>query len=187
MKAKTKPPSPFLTQGSQIVWSCPWFHVRQDEIILPDGSEGVFNIVQHPGAAWIIPVTADGKIVLLYHYRYTVDDWCWEVPAGGLMSGRTLEETAIEELEQEVGGKAADVSYVGRFYTANGICDEEAHIFLATGVTLGETYHEPAEVMEIHQLEISEVVSMARSGEISDGPTALAILLAEEQLLALSR
>ncbi len=175
-------PAPFETVSSRIVWSSPWYSVRRDEIVLPNGQPGVYNVVQHPGAVWIIPVTDGGEIVLIYHYRYTVDDWCWEVPAGGIKDGMSLEETAREELLEEVGGSAAGIEYFGNFYTSNGICNEIAHIFIATGVQLGKTAHEPGEIMEVHELAIDKVLQMARNNKISDGPTALALLLCENRL-----
>lgn len=179
--------SPFRTVTSKVVWSCPWYSIRQDEIILPDGDHGIYNVVQHPGAAWVIPVTSDGFIALLYHYRYTVDAWCWEIPAGGIQAGLSLEDTALVELKEEVGGTASAIEYAGSFYTANGICNEEAHIFIATGVYLGTPNHEPTEIMEVHLKPINEVLRMAHLNEISDGPTALALLLSEGRLLALHR
>ncbi len=178
---------PYQTISSRIVWSCPWYDVRQDEIITPDGNPGVYNVVQHPGAVWIIPVTTKGEIVLLYSYRYTVDDWCFEIPAGQVKPGQTLQEAAIDELLEEVGGTAASMEYFGRFYTMNGIGNEEAHIFLATGVTLGQTQHEPTEVMELHVKPIAEVLQMAQANEISDAPSALALLLCASKLRLLAR
>lgn len=186
MKAKNWPPSPFQTISSRIVWSSPWYRVRQDDIILPDGQTGVYNVVEHPGAVWIIPVTRLAEIVLVNHYRYTVDDWCLEVPAGGLKAGFSLEETALAELQEEVGGIATDLEYAGNFYTANGICNEVAHIFIATGVELGETNHEPAEIMEIQKMTIDEALHLAHANQISDGPTALSLLLCEERLRQLA-
>ena len=175
-------PSPFVTRSSRIAWSSPWYEVRQDEIILPDGRPGVYNVVQHEGAVWIIPVTDSGEIVLLYHYRYTVDDWCWEIPAGGLIEGLSFEQTALEEIREEIGGQAREIEYTGHFYTSNGISNEVAHVFIASGITLGQTAHEPAEVMELHLKPIEEVLRMARANEISDGPSALALLLNESRL-----
>jgi 8-oxo-dGTP pyrophosphatase MutT (NUDIX family) len=181
-----KRPSPFITRSSRVVWSCPWYSVRQDEITLPNGRPGVFNVVQHPGAVWIIPLTAAGEIVMLRHYRYTIDDWCWEVPAGGLKAGLSVEETALAELREEVGGRAEWLEYFGRFYTANGICNEVAQIYIAGGVTLGQTDHEAAEVIEVHPLPLDQVLSMAHANQISDAPTALALLLAEPRLRQLA-
>lgn len=182
MKEKSSRPSPFQKIGSRIVWSSPWYRIRQDDIILPDGQTGVYNVVEHPGAVWIIPITKSGEIVLVYHYRYTVDDWCLEVPAGGLKPGLSLEETALAELQEEVGGKAAELEYAGHFYTANGICNEVAHIFIASGVELGKTEHEPAEIIEVQKMPVDKVLQLAHANQISDGPTALALLLCEERL-----
>ena len=173
---------PFKTLTSRIAWSCPWYAVRQDEILLPDGSQGVYNTVTKPTAVWILPVTTQKEIVLCYSYRYTVDDWCWELPAGGVKPGQTLEEAAREELHEEVGGVCETLEHLGQFYTANGICDEVGHFFLATGVTLGETAHEPAEVIEVHPKPIEEVLDMALRGQISDAPSALVLLQVADRL-----
>lgn len=168
---------PFRTLSSRIAWSCPWYRVREDKILLPNGSEGVYNVVEHPGAVWVVPVTAAGQVVLLRHFRYTVDEWCWEVPAGSLRAGQSPEDAAREELAQEVGGLAADWRYIGPFYSSNGISDEQGHIFLALDVTLTAPAHEPAEVIEIHHRPLAEALRMAQANEISDGPSALALLL----------
>ena len=144
--------------------------------MLPDGSQGVYNTVTKATAVWILPVTPQGEIVLCYSYRYTVDDWCWELPAGGVKPGQTLEEAALEELHEEVGGSCQTLEHVGQFYTANGICDEVGHFFLALDVTLGQPAHEPAEVIEIHRKPIAAVLQMAQSGAISDAPSALVLL-----------
>jgi ADP-ribose pyrophosphatase len=176
-------PRPFRILSSRIVWACPWYRVRQDEIITPNGQPGVYNVVEKADAVWIVPVTRDGQLAMVYQYRHTVDDWCWEVPAGSVKPGISLEETALEELHEEVGGLAERLVYIGRFYLANGICNEVGHIFLATGVILGEPQHEAAEVMHIHCKPIAEALQMARDGQISDGPTALALLLCSDKLL----
>ena len=179
-------PKPIKTKSSQIVWSCPWYRVRQDEIITPDGKPGVYNVVEHPGAVWIIPVTTAGEVVLIYSYRYTVNDWCYEIPAGGVKPGQSLEDAARAELLEEVGGTAEKIDYVGQFYTMNGIGDEVAHIFLAEGVTIGQTNHEPTEIIEIRPTLINEALRMAQANEISDGPSALALLLCADRLRKLA-
>lgn len=175
-------PEPFITLSSHIAWSCPWYSVRKDQIRLPDGEIGEYNVVQHGGAVWVIPVTGDGQLILLRHYRYTVRDWCWELPAGGMKEGQVALDVAREELRQETGGETHKWSYVGQFYTSNGISNEVAHIFLAQDVITHETAHEPAEVMEVHRFPLSEALRMARANEISDGPSALALLLCEDRL-----
>lgn len=124
---------------------------------------------------------------MIHSYRYTVDDWCLELPAGGVKPGQTMEEAARAELLEEVGGIAKSLDYHGRFYTMNGIGDEEAHFFLAKDVVLGQPNHEPTEVMEIRPMPILEVLQLAQANKISDGPSALALLLCADQLREMVR
>ncbi len=167
------------TLESRYIWQSPWFSLRQDRVRLPVGNEITYAVVEHPGAVWVVPVTADGRVVLIWHYRYPVGEHCWEVPAGGLSPGLSPEETARRELEEEIGGTAADLRYVGRFFASNGISNEVAYVYLATGVKLGETHREPTEDMEQRLVPAAEALRMARCGEISDGPSALALLWCE--------
>ena len=83
MPSKRNSNSPFKLRSSRTVWSSPWFSIRQDEVTLPNGLPNAFNTVNHPGAVWVIPVTHEGEIVLIHQYRQSVEDWCWELPAGG--------------------------------------------------------------------------------------------------------
>ncbi|MBN1316244.1 MAG: NUDIX hydrolase [Anaerolineales bacterium] len=169
----------YQTLSSKHIWTSKWYNLRQDRIRTPDGTEGTYTIVEHPGAVWIVPITPDGDIVMEWQYRYTVQDWCWEIPAGGLLPGKTLEEMARQELSEEIGGKAERLDYIGWFYTMNGIGTEKAHIFLALDVELFEPNRESTEIMEIRRIPVAKALQMARSGEISDGPSALALLLCE--------
>jgi ADP-ribose pyrophosphatase len=174
------------TLDSRYLWKSGWYNLRQDRLRTPAGHEFTYTIVDHPGAVWVVPVTTDGQVALIWHYRYTVDAWCYEVPAGGLsprldQSLRLVqfEEVARRELIEEIGGTAADLRYVGQFYTSNGISNEVSYVYLATGVELGEAHREPTELMEIRLVPVDEALRMAREGEISDGPSALALLRCE--------
>ena len=104
------------------------------------------------------------------------------MPAGGLSPGLSPEEVARRELLEEVGGTAAQLRYVGQFYTSNGISNEVAYVFLATGVELGKARREPTELMELRRVPVEEALRMARESEISDGPSALALLWCEQLL-----
>lgn len=170
------------TLKSEYLWQSKWYNLRQDHLRTQEGHEFTYTIVDHPGAVWVVPVTTEGQVALIRNYRYAVDDWCYEVPAGGLGPDGNPEEIARQELLEEVGGMAADLCYVGQFYTSNGISNEVAYVYLATDVELGETHHEPTELIEIHLVPVEEALRMARDGEISDGPSALALLWCERLL-----
>lgn len=160
------------------------FRVRQDRVRWPDGKVAPYAYVQGCGAVWIVPVTTDGEVVLIRQFRYTVDDWCWEVPAGGFhdFSGSPI-DLARQELAEEVGGESDDWLHVGSFRPGVSILDEVCHIVLARNVRLGhETHREPAEIIEIHPLPIPQALEMARNGEIIDGHSALALLRCQHYL-----
>jgi len=173
---------PYQTLSSRTLWRNPWYSLREDRVRFPDGSEGVYTVVEKRDAVWVMPVLEDGRVVLIRNYRYTVGEWLWELPAGGIEPGALPEETARRELAEEIGGAAATLEEVARFYTMPGIGDETAHIFLAHGVTLGEPHHEPSEVMERHIFPMETVMAMVMRGEMADGPSALAILLCAPRL-----
>jgi 8-oxo-dGTP pyrophosphatase MutT (NUDIX family) len=180
---------PFKLLSSSVVWACPWYSVRRDDLVLPNGRYGAYFVVQKEPAVWVIPLLAPaagapGRLALICNYRHTVKDWCWEIPAGSVKPGQSLEAAAREELRQEVGGTAVALEYLGQSYIANGICNEVGHFYLATGVTLDRPQHEAAEVMEVHVFPISEALRMLRAGAIHDAPSALALHMVADRLEA---
>ncbi len=105
-----------------------------------------------------------------------MDDWWYEVPAGGLSPDLAPEDVARRELSEEIGGIAAVLRYVGQFYTSNSISNEVAYVYLATGVELGEAHPEPTELVGIRLVPVKEALRMAREGGITDGPSSLVLL-----------
>jgi len=165
-------------------FSTKWLRLRQDHIDR-NGEEIVFTYVDGPGAVLVVPVTAEGEIVLIRQYRYAVDDMLVEVPAGGLHDAedRTPEHVAIKELREEIGAECDVIEQVGWFYAAVGSSNHIYYVFLALGVELkGEQQLEVTEQIEILPVPAAEALGMARSGEIRDGDSALALLLCESRL-----
>lgn len=169
--------NPFTTLRSRVIWRSPWYALRQDDIRLPDGSESVYTVVERQQAVFIVPALTDGRLALIRNYRYTLDDWLWEVPAGSLQIGESPVEAARRELAEEIGGQTGRLEPITSFYTMPGICNELSHVFLAYDVVLGTPRREPSEVMECHTFGVETVAEMIMSGELNDGPSALALLL----------
>ncbi len=163
------------------------FRVRMDTVRWPDGHVAPYAYVEGAGAVWVVPVTPRGEVILIRQFRYTMDAWCWEVPAGGFHDFHgTPVELAQQELEEEVGGSSGDLQYVGSFRPGNSIMDELCHIVLAYDVRLDRTPHrEAGELIEVHAVPIKRALEMARNGDMADGHSALALLRCE-QLIALS-
>ena len=174
-------PPPWKTLSSELIYENPWYALRQDQLRTHTGKQITYTYMEHPGAVAVVPVTQDGKIVLIRSYRHTVKDWCWEVPMGG-RDHEDLEVVARKELLEEVGGICQQLEYVNYFYANNGVSDIRCDIFLARGVRLGQSKPEDTELIEIRIFPKEEVYRMARSGKITDGMSALSLFLSEQSL-----
>ena len=174
--------TPFQTLSSRIDWECNWYRVRRDEIALPDGKEATYNVVEMRDSAFILPVTSEGKIVLIRNYRYALKSWIWEIPAGGIQTGETAQEAAERELREEIGGRSYNWQFLLKAATMNGIGNHHSHFFLARDVVLSEAQHEETEAMTIHPMSVKDALNLAKSGEMNDALSICAILLAEPYL-----
>ncbi len=133
------------------------------------------EVVKHRGSVSILPVDGD-SVFLIRQYRYPLDDYIWEIPAGTLEEGESPEECAIRELEEETGLKAGKLEKMFEAYLIPGYGTEKMHFFLATDLSRGEMHPEPSERIEVHELPMSRAIDMVRSNEISDVKTVAALL-----------
>jgi ADP-ribose pyrophosphatase len=162
----------------------PWREIVTEQVRLHGGEERAYTYGRTTPAVWVVPLTVDLRIVLIRQYRHPVRDWCWEVPAGSI-GPDGARAGAERELREEIGGTCTDLFEVGGFYSSSAHIDLRATVFLATGVTLGATSHEETELIEVVALPAKEVFRRAHAGEINEGQSALAILLAEPHVRAL--
>ncbi|MBI2797542.1 MAG: NUDIX hydrolase [Gemmatimonadetes bacterium] len=157
--------------------------VDLDRVRFPDGSEGELEMVRHPGASAVVPFLGDPagenpEILLMRQYRYAADGFLFEVPAGRLDPGENPTACAHRELAEETGCRAAGMHHLFTMYTTPGFTDEQIHLFMATGITMGATRREADEFIELRPVALSEALAMIERGEIQDAKTALAILYA---------
>ena len=158
-------------------------NVDLDTVKFPDGSIGDLEMVRHSGASAVVPFLSDPRgedpqILLLRQYRYAAEDYLYEIPAGRLDPDEPPEACAHRELREETGCTAERVEHLLTFYTTPGFTDERIHLYLATGLSQGQTGREADEFIEVQTFPLSRALSMVRSGEIRDGKTALGILYA---------
>lgn len=155
----------------------------RDTVRFPDGSVGEIDLVRHPGASAIVPFLSDldgedPQILLLRQYRYAAEQYLYEIPAGRLDPGESPRDCAVRELREETGCTASTVEFLFTMFTTPGFTDERIHVFLAAGLSRGDTNHEADEFMTVETVTLSRALRLIQEGEIKDAKTALAILFA---------
>lgn len=156
-------------------------NLQVDDVLLPDGNESKREIVKHPGAVAIIPVTEDGKIIFVEQYRKPLEKSLVEIPAGKLEIDEEPRVTAFRELEEETGYSAEQLTYVTSFYTSPGFADEIMYVYLAEQLTpLDEPVAGDAdEFVETITLSLEEAKQYVEQERIHDAKTAYALLYIE--------
>lgn len=154
-----------------------------DRVRFPDGSVGELEIIRHSGASAIVPFLSDPsgedpQLLLIKQYRYAAAGYLYELPAGRLDPGEAPEECARRELREETGCAAERMEFLYTMYTTPGFTDERIHLFMASGLTQGDTGHESDEFLTIETVPLSHALEMIRDGVIQDAKTALGILYA---------
>ena len=157
-------------------------HLFRDEILLPNGNKGVREVIRHPGAVCVIPVTEDGKVIFVNQFRYAFNKVTLEVPAGKLEKGEDPLEAAMRELSEETGLSARNVVYLGELYTTPALIDEVIHMYLATDLVEGEQHLDEDEFINTLTMPLSEAVEKVMNGEIKDAKTQTILLKAEKYL-----
>jgi ADP-ribose pyrophosphatase len=153
------------------------FEVQRLGLQLPDGREIQRDLIHHRGAALILPVLADGSIVMIRNYRYAAEGYLWELPCGTLDEGETPDACAARELAEESGYTAGRMEKLGRFYSCPGYSDEIIHAYLATDLTRGEQNLEGYEDITVEILPDKDVRRMAATNEITDGKTLATLVM----------
>jgi ADP-ribose pyrophosphatase len=148
-----------------------------DEVEEPGGVHTKREVVRHSGSVAVLAIQDDGRIVLVRQYRYPVDAFVWELPAGRLDPGESPEEAAQRELQEEIGFKAGRLQKVAFFHTTPGFCDESMHVFRATGLAASKAQGDEDERIEVQAFTLTDLEAMIDRGEIREGKTLVAILL----------
>lgn len=141
-----------------------------------DGKEIVRDVVEHPGAAVVLPVLDSDRVVLIRNLRRTVGKSLWELPAGTLEPDEPPEVCAARELEEETGYRAAKLTPLIEFFPSPGVLNERMHGYLATGLEQTAQSLDEGEEIEVFPMPTWQVRDMLKDGHIEDGKT-IAMLL----------
>jgi len=175
--------SPWRKKTSKQVYENSWISVHHDEVITPTGTDGIYGTVKFKNKAIaIIPLDDENNTWLVGQYRYTLDEYSWEIPMGGGPVGEEILATAKRELKEETGIEAKDWECILRIHTSNCVTDEEGFVFVAKDLSFGETSFDSTEDLQIKRVSVQEVLQMIDEGKITDAITIAGILKLNAQL-----
>lgn len=165
------------TLKSKIIYENPWIKLREDDVIRPDGSDGIFSFVEiHDEVVIIVPLDEDNNIYIIKIDRYPVDGETWEFPMGHA-DGEDHLTAAKRELQEETGLLTNELTYLGATYPLGGLSTEVNHIYLARQLTAGLADGAEEEgINELKKVSIDELKQMIQNGEFMDGQSNTALL-----------
>jgi len=153
-----------------------FIRVRKDIILLDDHPPKIWDIIIPPGAVGIVPVTEDGKVVLVEQWRRAIGKITIEIPAGMLEQGEPALECAQRELQEETGLRAESLVPFGGCYVSPGISSEYIHLFLAKDLQPSPLRAEDTDGIDVRAVSLSEAFKMIEEGAICDAKTIIGIL-----------
>lgn len=150
--------------------------VARHRVTLPGGREIELDIVQHPGAAAVVPFVSDRDVLLIRQYRHATGGAILEVPAGKIDPGESPDETAVRELEEEVGQRAGRLEELGWVWTSPGFTDEKIHLYAAFELARSVARPEDDEIIEVVRTPLSEALELVWRGELTDAKSAMGLI-----------
>ena len=172
--------NPWKTLATRPVYDNPWISVREDQVITPTGSRGIYGVVHMKNqATGIVPIDSDGRTVLVGQYRYTLEGYSWEIPEGGVPAGEATLAGAQRELREETGLVAANWFELAGQSVSNSVTDERCTCFLAWDLTRQAAAPDETEDLALRWLPVAEAIEMTLDGRIHDAVSVVALLTAE--------
>ena len=158
------------------------FTLYKENVTLGNGITTDLDVIHHPGAAAMVPLTADDQVVLLRQYRHAVQQELWEIPAGTLEENESPEACARREVEEETGYQAADFVRLGEIVPVPGYSNEIITLYLCTGLTPKVQNLDADEQIKVHEVPFEEALAMIPEGRIRDAKTIAGLYMTREYL-----
>ena len=155
-------------------------HVREDQVILPNGTTTTREYIVHPGAVVVVPLLANGDVLMVRQFRYPVGREFLELPAGKIDPGEEVLTCGQRELLEETGYAAQDWKFLTTIHPCIGYSDERILIYLAQGMTEHGHQRDEDEFLENVQMPLGTAMEMVRDGRISDVKTIIGLFWAEK-------
>ena len=177
MKKLPDAPSTWKKQSRKDIYDNPWFSVTEDMVINPGGGISQYGKISFKNIAiGIIPLDDNNNTWLVGQYRYVPDCYSWEIPMGGGAMDIDPLESAQRELKEETGLSAAHWEELMTCHTSNSVTDERGIVYIARGLSEGETAFEESEDLQILKLPVEEAIQYVIKGEITDAISVASLL-----------
>ena len=162
--------------SSKLIFEGRALKLRIDTVKTPDGRQSTREIVEHADCVAVIPIDADGNIILVRQYRTPVGKELLEIPAGGIDPGEDAETAVGRELREEIGYLPRNIELLGGFYSTPGYCTEYLYLYLASDLTPSQLFAEDTEGIEVVRVPIDEIPGLIASGSICDAKSIAGLL-----------
>ena len=156
-------------------------NLREDTVELPDGRSALREVVEHAQVVAIVPLDADGNVLLVRQYRLPAEGALLEIPAGGVNRGERIEEAAQRELREETGYRAERFERLTGFFVSPGYCTEYIHVFRATGLSESPIAGDDDENITIERMPFAQALGLVETEEIRDSKSIIGLLLADRK------
>ena len=168
--------NPWRIVGSKPVYENPWIRVTEFDVVNPSGNPGIYGKVHFRNhAVGVVPMDEEGCVWLVGQYRFTLDEYSWEIPEGGCPIGESTEAAAMRELMEETGIVAERLEKLFEMHLSNSVSDEWGVTYLATGLTVGQAAPEETERLRVWRLPLQEAYAMVCEGRITDSMSVAAL------------
>ena len=168
-------------ESRTVVYQGRIFSLEVDRVTLPSGHTVDMEIVRHPGSVVLLPMPSAGEVILIRQYRYSIDRWIWELPAGSLKPNEDPDSAAARECEEEIGLVPGRIERLRGFYPTPGFCDEEMIFYrcrdLRPPAADSTVKKDEDEDLEPSTCTIEEARAMIEAGEIVDLKTIVGLTL----------
>ena len=163
--------------SSRTVWENDWMAVIEDHVVNPRGGKNHYGYVHFKNrAVAVLPLDDTGNTWLVGQDRYTLGEYSWELPMGGAPLDEAPIDAAKRELKEETGLSASRWSEIMRLHTSNSITDEVGIVYIAEGLTAGDTDPGETEDLRVRKISLDDAVQLVNDGEITDAISVAAIL-----------
>jgi len=157
-------------------------NVRRDVAEIQNGKHVPREVVEHPGGVAVVPLTEEGKVLMVRQYRYPMEEELVEIPAGKLDHGEDPFECAVRELAEETGCTAREYVFLGEMYPSPGFCRERLYLYLALDLKYGEMNLDEDELLSVEAYDIDKLTDMIMENKLPDAKSIIGIMKTKRYL-----